>query len=134
MKKSVLACVYALLLATPAFAVGYSTGHGGGGDLDGAESIAAKYNNSGEQFRIKGRCLSSCTVFLRIRNVCVEPSARFGFHAGPTVISTSRMEAAYNQQLRSHLSSVGAMQSRNYYFISARDMTTKYGYRACPKN
>ena len=134
MKTSGLACIYALVFATPAFAVGYSTGHGGGGDLQGAESIAAQYNNSGEQFRIRGRCLSSCTVFLSIRNVCIEPSARLGFHAGPTMISTARMEAAYNQKLRSHLGSVGAMQSRNYYFLSAGDLTARFGYKACPRN
>ena len=39
-------------------------------------------NASGELFRIKGHCQSNCTLFLGLRNVCVERSATLLFHAG----------------------------------------------------
>ncbi len=32
--------------------------------------------------RIEGHCQSLCTLFLGLRNVCVERSARLLFHAG----------------------------------------------------
>ena len=37
---------------------------------------------TGELFRIKGHCQSNCTLFLGLRNVCVERSATLLFHAG----------------------------------------------------
>lgn len=40
---------------------------------------------------------------------------------------------SYNEKLRSHLVAVGALQGQAYYYISGRDMVTKFGYRACPK-
>jgi hypothetical protein len=113
-------------------AVGYSDGTEGGtfGDYD---PIIAKYNGSGEPFVIRGRCQSACTLFLSIRSACIAPNARFGFHAGRSVMSTQRMLNSYKEKLRSHLVAVGALQGQTYTFISGRDMVAKFGYRACPK-
>ena len=36
----------------------------------------------GELFRIKGHCQSNCTLFLGLRNACVERSATLLFHSG----------------------------------------------------
>lgn len=133
MKKAWLISLCAVILATPAFAVGYSDGYGRGGVFGDYEPTIAKFNSSGELFIIRGRCQSACTLFLSIRNACVDANARFGFHAGRSTISTSRMLNSYNDKLRSHLVSVGALGGQSYYFISGRDMVTKYGYRACPR-
>jgi hypothetical protein len=122
------------LLAAPAFAVGYSDGYGRGGTFGDYDPIIAKYNSSGELFVIRGRCQSACTLFLTIRNACIAANARFGFHAGRGLASTSRMLNSYNQKLRDHLVSVGAMGGEAYYYISGRDMVAKFGYRACPKS
>jgi hypothetical protein len=82
---------------------------------------------------IRGRCQSACTLFLSIRNACIARNARFGFHAGRSVMSTQRMLSSYKAALRSHLVAVGALQGQSYTFISGRDIVTKFGYRACPK-
>src|SRR5262252_7490555 len=46
------------------------------------EAVIRQYNKSGERFRIDSHCQSACTMFLSIRNVCVEPGATLLFHAG----------------------------------------------------
>ena len=38
-------------------------------------AIVRQYNMSDEPFRIEGMCKSACTLFLGVRNVCVERSA-----------------------------------------------------------
>ncbi len=70
-----------LLLSTPAMA-GTSAGYGMGGRFARFDPVVSQYNRSGELFRIEGHCQSACTLFLAIRNVCVERSATLLFHAG----------------------------------------------------
>jgi hypothetical protein len=123
----------AVMLAAPVLAVGYSDGYGRGGTFGDYDPIIDKYNSSGELFVIRGRCQSACTLFLSIRNACIAPNARFGFHAGRSVMSTQRMLNSYKAALRNHLVAVGALQGQSYTFVSGRDMVTRFGYRACPR-
>jgi hypothetical protein len=125
--------VCAAVLATPVLAVGYSDGYGRGGVFEDYDPIIEKYNSSGELFVIRGRCQSACTLFLTIRNACIARNARFGFHAGRSVISTQRMLNSYKPKLRDHLVAIGALQGRSYTFVSGRDMVARFGYRPCPK-
>ena len=76
-------CALALVAHTPARADGSSKPHGEGGRFAVYYPIIAKYNKSGELFRIEGVCRSACTLFLGIRNVCIERKAELSFHAGP---------------------------------------------------
>lgn len=71
-------------------------------------------------------------MFLSLRNVCVEPSARLLFHAGATPDGTRRMINSYNGRLRSYLTANRIMESPAFHTISGRDMISKFGYRACP--
>ena len=82
-----------------------------GGIITTFKAVVDHYNTTGERFRISGECKSACTMFLGIRNVCVEPSARLYFHAGDAVGDrqhmlggpTTAMVAQYNDALRSFL-------------------------------
>lgn len=47
-----------------------------------AKEIAA-LRKSGESVQIRGTCLSACTMYLGLENVCVWPDAVLGFH-GPS--------------------------------------------------
>lgn len=71
-------------------------------------------------------------MFLAIRSVCIEPSARLLFHAGENGIATSRMFNSYNGRLKAHLTAVKAMETPAFHAISGREMVRKFGYRACP--
>ena len=95
---------------------------------------------SGELFRIEGRCQSACTLFLGIRNVCVERTATLLFHAGHDMArtkilpwATDHMLNAYNASLRSYVVSNHYMDTMAFHAISGRDMIQKFGYRECPK-
>jgi hypothetical protein len=57
---------------SPANADGSSLPNSEGGYVPDFLKIIRQYNASGEMFRIKGTCKSACTMFLGIRNVCVE--------------------------------------------------------------
>jgi hypothetical protein len=83
MQRLHIAALSKLLLiavTSTAGAEGSSLPYGGGGVIN-APAIVARYNASGEPFRIEGSCRSSCTMLLAIKNVCVEPNATLMFHA-----------------------------------------------------
>jgi hypothetical protein len=124
--------------AVAAHAEGSSAGYGAGGYFTRYDPIVARFNRSGELFRIKGRCQSACTLFLGIRTVCVARGASLGFHGGRggkgeiSRSSTRHMRAAYNKTLRRYLDAHHAMETRRYFTVSGRDMIEKFGYRECP--
>jgi hypothetical protein len=137
--RSLLAFSLLALLAGPAMAAGSSEGHGMGGRYIYFDPIVRQYNQSGEEFRITGHCQSSCTLFLAIRHVCIEPSAELLFHAARDLATgvlgareTQHMLNAYNGRLRSYLLAHHAMDTFDFFTISGRDMIHKFGYRQCP--
>ena len=77
----ILASILLLLISSTAFAA-TSERFGKGGLYKDFQPEIERANASGELFRIKGHCQSNCTLFLGLRNVCVERSARLLFHAG----------------------------------------------------
>src|SRR5258707_764453 len=80
-RLSLPACIAALAWTSPVLADGSSVPYGGGGAMAKFDAIIGQYNASGELFRIEGHCQSSCTMFLAIGNVCVDPNANLLFHA-----------------------------------------------------
>ena len=70
-----------LLISTSAMA-GNNAGYEMGGQFARFDPVVSQYNRSGELFRIEGHCQSSCTLFLAIRNVCIDRGATLLFHAG----------------------------------------------------
>jgi hypothetical protein len=134
-----LAAAAAFALSAAPASAGSSAGYGMGGWFTRYDPIVAKYNASGELFRIEGRCQSACTLFLAIKNVCIEQDARLMFHGGHggkgeiSASSTAHMRRAYKPGLRRYLDAHHAMETRRFYAISGRDMIEKFGYRECPK-
>jgi hypothetical protein len=127
-----------LLLLPPAALAGTSKGYGGGGPFVRYNPVVDAYNKSGELFRIQGHCQSACTLFLSIRNVCIEPSARLLFHAGHdpqkniSEKATQHMLNAYNEPLRQYLVSGGYMKTLSFHTLSGRDLIQRFGYKKCP--
>ena len=116
--------------ATPAFAATSEPWARGRRTRDFAVDVA-RFRQTGELFRITGHCQSACTMFLALRNVCIEPSARLLFHAGRTPEGTQRMFNSYNGRLRAYLTTRRVMESPAFYTISGQDMIGRFGYRAC---
>jgi hypothetical protein len=88
---------------------------------------------SGQLFRIEGHCQSACTMFLKLKNVCVDPSAELLFHAGNNPQGTQRMLASYNARLRSFLMANHYMDTPQFHTISGSEIIQKFGYRQCPQ-
>jgi hypothetical protein len=120
----------ALCVAAPALAASSTPYAKGGRTKDFAVDVQ-KQDQSGEQFRITGHCQSACTMFLAVRNVCIEPSARLLFHAGDNAAATNRMMNSYNSKLRAYLIANRAMETPAFHTISGSDMISKFGYKAC---
>ena len=134
--------VFAMLLAmlpAGAMAEGSNAGYGMGGNFSRFDPVVAQYNASGELFRIAGHCQSSCTLFLGIRNVCVERSASLLFHSAhdrqrnPSPSLTVHMLDAYNPKLRAYLTAGHYMDTLAFHTISGGDMIRRFGYRECPR-
>ncbi len=134
--KTILAALL-LLFSTAAWAEGSSTPWAMGGNYSRFDPVVAQYNASGELFRIQGHCQSSCTLFLGIRNVCIEPSATLLFHSAHdrqrnvSPALTQHMLAAYNAPLRAYVTSHHFMDTLEFHSISGAEMISKFGYRAC---
>ena len=127
-----------LLISTPTMA-GSSAGFGMGGQFSRFDPVVSQYNQSGELFRIEGHCQSACTLFLAIRNVCIDRNATLLFHAGHdrnkniTASSTAHLLSAYNASLREYVTANHYMDTLAFHAISGRDMIRKFGYPECPK-
>jgi hypothetical protein len=136
--KTILAALL-LSFSTAAWADGSSTPWAMGGNYSRFDPVVAQYNASGERFRIQGHCQSSCTLFLAIRNVCIEPSATLLFHSAHdrqrnvSPALTQHMLAAYNGPLRAYVTANHYMDTLAFHAISGADMIRKFGYRACPR-
>ncbi len=113
-----------------------------GGWIEKFQPAIDQANASGELFRIRGHCQSNCTLFLGVRNVCVERSARLLFHAGHgrgenryviNAGSTQRMLNAYNPKLRQYVTEKGYLAKLEFSTISGADIIDKFGYRECPR-
>jgi hypothetical protein len=113
-----------------------------GGWIEKFQPAIDQANASGELFRIRGHCQSNCTLFLGVRNVCVERGATLLFHAGHgrganrNVInegSTQRMLNAYNGKLRGYVTAKGYLAKLEFSSISGARMIDEFGYKECPR-
>jgi hypothetical protein len=133
-----LVALIVVAFGSSAMAAGTSQGYGAGGRFAVYDPIVTVHNKSGELFRIEGRCQSSCTLFLGIRNVCIERSAVLAFHAGLdrsgkiSAASTQHMLNAYKPKLRRYLLAGGYTQTQAFHSISGGEMIDRFGYKECP--
>lgn len=141
LRRAALPALVASLTWMPsALGAGSSAPYGGGGMMAKFDAIIAQYNASGEPFRIEGHCQSSCTMFLAIKNVCVDPNATLLFHAAlsahekdhaPYPERNAHMASHYNASLRRFVLANHYMDSFTFHAVSGRDIIRKFGYRQC---
>jgi len=135
----VLVSLILIMISSSAFAA-TSEKFGMGGWIQKFQPEIDRANASGELFRIKGHCQSNCTLFLGLRNVCVERSATLLFHAGHdrqrniNAGSTQRMLSAYNAALRQYVMDHRYMDTLEFHAIPGSMIIDRFGYRECPRN
>src|SRR3981189_540675 len=121
-----------IMISSGAFAA-TSEKFGMGGWIQKFQPEIDRANASGELFRIRGHCQSNCTLFLGLRNVCVERSATLLFHAGHdrqrniNAGSTNRMLNAYNAALRQYVVDNHYMDTLAFHAISAAALIARCG-------
>jgi hypothetical protein len=109
----------------------YGTGAGSSEKFRRFHQDRDEFAKTGQLFKIEGHCQSACTLFLKLKNVCIEPSAELLFHAGGSPHSTSVMLDSYNAKLRSYLMANHYMDTPEFHTISGLEMIQKFGYRRC---
>jgi hypothetical protein len=135
---AIVAGLVLMMVSSVAFAA-TSEKFGKGGWIRDFQPEIDRNNASGELFRIKGHCQSNCTLFLGLRNVCVERSATLLFHSGHdrqrnlNAGSTDRMLNAYNASLRQFVVDNHYMDSLAFHAISGAAIIDKFGYKECPR-
>jgi hypothetical protein len=142
-KSVVLFVTVFAMIGSSALAEGTSLGHGEGGRIFDFLPIVQQYNASGELFRIQGVCKSACTLFLGIRDVCIERDATLMFHGGhdiqenvtgPDTRASRAMLYRYNEALRQHLLEGHYMDSDEYHTLMGNELIDRFGYRECPRS
>ena len=132
------------IVTSSAFAAdGTSLGHGEGGRVVDFLPIIQQYNMSGELFRIQGVCKSACTMFLGIRNACVERSASLMFHGshdikenvtGPDTRGSRAALYRYNAALRQYLLEGHYMDGEDYHTLPGSELIDRFGYKECARD
>ncbi|MDB6180755.1 hypothetical protein [Paracoccus fistulariae] len=72
-----------------------------GGNVVEMTQTRSKLENSGKIVRIRGYCRSACTMLITMRNACLGPRARVGFHA-PRIPNTSIIPPYVDQIMGSY--------------------------------
>lgn len=113
-----------------------------GGFVFGISSDVQDINRLGLPVRITGKdCISSCTIFLGARDVCISPETRFGFHKPSPAPGTGRMTqvrlAGVNHTITSHYLPAlkrwwdsNAGKSKRIVYLSGAELI-RIGYRPC---
>lgn len=112
----------------------------GGGMIGQRNSEIRNLRERGQRVELRGICLSACTMYLSLPNVCVAPSATLGFH-GPTRGGKSlpedefehwskMMAKNYREPLRSWYMSEARYRTNGYFEIGGKQIIAM-GYPSC---
>ncbi|WP_036293032.1 hypothetical protein [Methylosinus sp. PW1] len=100
---------------------GASVTRDAGGNLRAYMDEARRLDARGAQKAIRGVCASACTIYLGLRNVCVEPGAQLWFHAAhlpddpsPDSLGSLEMLAFYPPRVREWVMRSGALDSTDF--------------------
>lgn len=111
-----------------------------GGGLGDRSALVRRLASSGQRVELRGTCYSACTLYLALANVCVSPSADFGFH-GPSFHGrrltgseferwSQMMAQHYREPLRSWFLSTARYRVSDYYRMSGAALI-RMGYPSC---
>ena len=107
---------------------------------------AADLNYHGRSYRIDGICLSACTIYLSVKNVCVTRRARIGFHSAfdgklwdeqrvyrQSPEGNRDMFNAYPPRLQQWVHRNNALAQRYFKYISGHYAIRYLGFRECSR-
>lgn len=112
-----------------------------GGLLNQRADRISELRKQGARVEIRGRCISSCTMFLELDNVCVHPGATLEFH-GPSYlgipmgpkefeISSQFMARSYPAPIRDWYLRVGRYTQGEEFWVMTGVEAMKFGIKPC---
>ncbi|KQB17263.1 hypothetical protein H9N28_06240 [Rhodobacter capsulatus] len=111
-----------------------------GGYLGKRSDQIDRMRSMGQRVELRGTCLSACTMYLSLPNVCVAPDAVLGFH-GPSKNGiplpqrdfdywSQVMARNYSEPLRSWFMTKARYITNGYYKVSGAELI-RMGYPQC---
>lgn len=95
--------------------------HDSGGSLRAFAADVRRLNAEGATKAIRGACASACTIYLGVKNVCVEPNAQLWFHAAhlpgdahPDPLGSLEMLSYYPPRVREWVIRTQALESVDF--------------------
>ena len=79
----------------------------------------------GVNVRVSGPCLSACTILLGYiprRDICVTPSASFGFHLATMQFATDQLWKAYPEDIRDWINQQGGLEFLTIRWMQAPEI------------
>jgi len=111
-------------------------GYDGGGVIAQYEARAEQLAKSGEEIRVKGYCMSACTIMITRPgvNTCVTRNAALGFHRGTYYIGSRkvRFPIEYNHPVQTWINSRGGLPWDGSFLVMTWPDTGIY-FRECGK-
>lgn len=139
------AFVVGAFIASPALArqATLVVGNDGGGSVEARVAAVRQLQESGTRVEIRGGyCLSACTMYLALTDLCTTPQTVFGFHGPASEVygigltpaafeHWSRVMARhYPEPIRSWYLSVARNRTMGFYSVRGRDLI-EMGVAAC---
>ena len=84
-----------------------------------------KLATQGIDVRISGSCMSACTILLGYiprRDICVTPSASFGFHLATMQFATDQLWKAYPEDIRAWINQQGGLEFLTIRWMQAPEI------------
>lgn len=111
-----------------------------GGLLGVRSDLIRQYRSAGQRVELRGTCLSACTMYLALPDICVASGARFGFH-GPSDHGRRLSDAEfehwsqlmarhYNAPLQAWYLAEARYRISGYYELTGAELI-RLGYPSC---
>src|SRR4051794_38829326 len=117
---AVALCAVMSLMWTSAVCVA-RTGYDAGGNIRAYAADVSRLNRTGAKKVISGVCASACTMYLGVKNMCIEPDAEVWFHAAhlpgedrPDPLGSLQMLSYYPKKVRAWAIQVGALEKTEW--------------------
>jgi hypothetical protein len=120
-KRALAAALCAVIVLWPARVCVAGTGYDTGGNIRAYAADVSRLNRTGAKKVISGVCASACTMYLGVKNVCIEPDAEVWFHAAhlpvehrPDPLGSLQMLSYYPKKVRAWAIQVGALEKTEW--------------------
>lgn len=91
------------------------------------------YQNSGNEIKLAGYCMSACTMYIAMPNTCLDKDAEFWFHQGSTIWATAKMLENWPVGLKNKVLAyeLPSYSSDEWIVLGSEEISEVAGTRIC---